>query len=122
MLSKVPRRDEAELSLEARDVCRSGVAPWTERLGLSLMWRLTLHLRSPVHLAALHPQPRTCCLLGAFGVRVREAEEVGDSWERGGERGDRAPLQEPLINLETGRLSFLCKLELHVQGTAARMM
>lgn len=114
VLSKIPRRDAAELSLEAQDVGRSSVAPWTERLGHSLMWRLTLCLRSPVHPAALHPQPRTCCLLGAFGVRVREAEEEGDSWEQGEERRDRAPLQEPLISLEAGTLSFLCKLELYV--------
>lgn len=46
---------------------------------LSLMLRFRLCLQSLIRLAVLHPQPRTCRLLGALRVEVRKGEE-GNSW------------------------------------------
>lgn len=54
-------------------------------------------------------------------MEVREGGEEGDSWVWGWGRVVRAHLQKPLINLEMGMLSFLYKLEYHVEKITACM-
>lgn len=121
MLSKIPCRDVAELSLKAQDIGRSSTAPWTSRVGTGSDVEVQSPSQEPDPSGCFPPSAKDPLPSGSLGVGVREGEEEADSWGWGGGRGVRAPLQKPLINLEIGMLSFPCKLELHMEKTAARM-